>query len=159
MWHRFTETAKRAILQGQQEAQKLNSPHVDPEHLLLGIASEKEGVATQVLFQMGIPLQQVGEVIEQRLERLEETVSSLILLSQRSKRVLELAANEAWRMRLNYIGTEHLLLAMARDKKGIVAQVLREYGLDFSMMRQHIHKYHASKKPPIPSPFSEPKPE
>ena len=64
MWQRFTERARRVILLGQDEAGKMNSPHVGTEHLLLGLVRENEGVAAQVLQKMGVDLQKVRDEIE-----------------------------------------------------------------------------------------------
>ena len=63
MWQKFTERARRVILLGQEEAGKMSSGYVGTEHLLLGLVSESEGVASQVLQKMGVSLSKVREQI------------------------------------------------------------------------------------------------
>jgi ATP-dependent Clp protease ATP-binding subunit ClpA len=141
---RFTERARRVILLGQEEAGKMNSSHVGTEHLLLGLVRENEGVAAQVLLQTGLSLALIREEIEDELEQNEESASSEPKLTPRSKRVLELAAEEARRMKQNYIGTEHLLLALLREKDGVAANVLHKLGLNIEKARQLVYEYHGS---------------
>ncbi len=141
MWQRFTERARRVILLGQEEASKMNSSHVGTEHLLLGLVRENEGVAAQVLQKMGVSLQRVRQEIEAEVEPSEEGASSEPKLTPRAKRVLELAADEARRMRHNYIGTEHLLLALLREKDGVAASVLRKLGLNLERARNQVMEY------------------
>ena len=142
MWQRFTERARRVILLGQEEAGKMNSSHVGTEHLLLGLVRESEGVAAQVLQKMGVSLQKVREEIEREVTTPgNEPASPEPKLTPKAKRVLELAADEARRMRHNYIGTEHLLLALLREKDGLAATVLRKLGLNLEKARTQVMEY------------------
>lgn len=124
MWQRFTKRARRIILLGQEEADKLNSSLVGTEHLLLGLIRENEGVGAQLLLKMGISLEQVRLNIEGEAGQTDEPADSEPKLTSRAKRVLELAADEARRMKHSYIGSEHLLLALIREKDGTAAKVL-----------------------------------
>src|SRR4028119_601840 len=142
MWQRFTERARRVILLGQEEAGKMGSGHVGTEHLLLGLVSESEGVASQVLQKMGVGLQKVRQEIALEVEASGETSTGTEpKLTPKAKRVLELAADEARRMRHNYIGTEHLLLALLREKDGLAAKVLRKLGLNLEKVRTQVMEY------------------
>jgi ATP-dependent Clp protease ATP-binding subunit ClpC len=142
MWQRFTERARRVILLGQEEATKMQSGHVGTEHLLLGLVRENEGVAAQVLQKMGIALDKVrGEVESQAHPEGGPPTGGEPKLTPKAKRVLELAADEARRMRHNYIGTEHLLLALLREKEGLAAIVLRKLGLNLEKARQQVMEY------------------
>ncbi len=141
MWQRFTERARRVILLGQEEAGKMSSAHVGTEHLLLGLVRENEGVAAQVLQKMGVNLAKVRAEIESEIEPSNEAASPEPKLTPKAKRVLELAADEARRMRHNYIGTEHLLLALLREKDGLAAKVLRKLGLDLEKARNKVLEY------------------
>jgi ATP-dependent Clp protease ATP-binding subunit ClpC len=142
MWQRFTERARRVILLGQEEASKMGSGHVGTEHLLLGLVSESEGVASQVLQKMGVSLPRVRQEIAAEVEAAGETTSGTEpKLTPKAKRVLELAADEARRMRHNYIGTEHLLLALLREKDGLAAKVLRKMGLNLEKVRVQVMEY------------------
>src|SRR4028118_2328892 len=148
MWQRFTERARRVILLGQEEAGKMGSGHVGTEHLLLGLVSESEGVASQVLQKMGVGLQKVRSEIALEVEASGETSSGTEpKLTPKAKRVLELAADEARRMRHNYIGTEHLLLALLREKDGLAATVLRRLGLNLEKARAQVMEYLGPESP------------
>ena len=141
MWQRFTERARRVILLGQEEAGKMNSGHVGTEHLLLGLVRENEGVAAQVLTKMGVSLAKVRTEIEGEVQPGSDPTSGEPKLTPKAKRVLELAADEARRMRHNYIGTEHLLLALLREKDGLAATVLRRLGLNLEKARAQVMEY------------------
>lgn len=141
MWQRFTERARRVILLGQEEAGKMDSGHVGTEHLLLGLVRENEGVAAQVLQKMGVSLGKVRQEIEAEVQPGTDPGASEPKLTPKAKRVLELAADEARRMRHNYIGTEHLLLALLREKDGLAAQVLRRLGLNLEKARAQVMEY------------------
>ncbi|MBW3638111.1 MAG: ATP-dependent Clp protease ATP-binding subunit, partial [Armatimonadetes bacterium] len=141
MWQRFTERARRVILLGQEEAGKMNSGHVGTEHLLLGLVRENEGVAAQVLQKMGVSLGKVRIEIEAEVQPGSDAGGTEPKLTPKAKRVLELAADEARRMRHNYIGTEHLLLALLREKDGLAATVLRRLGLNLEKARSQVMEY------------------
>ena len=141
MWQRFTERARRVILLGQEEAGKMNSGHVGTEHLLLGLVRENEGVAAQVLQKLGVNLTVVRKEIEAEVQPGADPAGGEPKLTPKAKRVLELAADEARRMRHNYIGTEHLLLALLREKDGLAATVLRRLGLNLEKARSQVMEY------------------
>ena len=143
MWQRFTERARRVILLGQEEAGKMQSGHVGTEHLLLGLVRENEGVAAQVLQKMGIALDKVRFEVESQAQPdgTPPSPGGEPKLTPKAKRVLELAADEARRMRHNYIGTEHLLLALLREKEGLAAIVLRKLGLNLEKARTQVMEY------------------
>lgn len=141
MWQRFTERARRVILLGQEEAGKMNSGHVGTEHLLLGIVRQDDGVATQILKRTGISLPAVRQEIEAEIGANAEFSSSEPKLTPKAKRVLELAADEARRMRHDYIGSEHLLIALLREKDSLAALVLRRLGLDLEKARELTLEY------------------
>ena len=142
MWQRFTERARRVILLGQEEANKMGSSNVGTEHLLLGLMRENEGVAAQVLQKFFISLKEVREEIEAEVQPgAEINTDGEPKLTPKAKRVLELAADEARRMRHNYIGTEHLLLALLREKDGVAAMVLRKLGLNLEKARNQVMEY------------------
>lgn len=141
MWQRFTERARRVILLGQEEAAKMHSGYVGTEHLLLGLMREDEGVGAQVLHKMGITLEQLQQEVKAGAEPNVETSNKEPRLTPRSKQVLELAADESRRMQHNYIGTEHLLLALLREKDGLAARVLHNVGLESEKTRDLVMEY------------------
>jgi ATP-dependent Clp protease ATP-binding subunit ClpA len=139
MWQRFTERARRVIMLGQEEAGKMGSVHVETEHLLLGLLLETEGVASQVLHKMDITADFVRDTIRQATPPENRGVEPK--LTRGAKRVLELASDEARRMRHNYIGTEHLLLALLRERDGLAAEILLDVGLNLEDVRNQVMGY------------------
>lgn len=140
MWQRFTERARRVILLAQEEAGKMSSGHVGTEHILLGLVRENDSVAAQLLEKMGVLLPLVREAVEAIAESDTVVGASEPILTRQAKRVLELAADEARQIHHNYIGTEHLLLALLRED-GAGASVLRGFGLDLESVRQQLIEY------------------
>jgi ATP-dependent Clp protease ATP-binding subunit ClpC len=133
----FTEDARRALKWAQREASRMNHVHLGTEHLLLGLLREKEGVASRVLREMGL---QSGDV-QHMVERLSTTRSSSpfpaadIDLSPRTKRVLELAKDEARRRGDPRIDTHHILLGLIRQGDGTALEVLNHLGITSEQVR------------------------
>jgi len=141
MWQRFTERARRTIMLAQEEAGKMRSPHVGTEHLLLGLVREQEGVAALVLRRMNVELAHVLFKVKVGADSSSEVTTAEPKLTPAAKRVLEVAANEAQSLRHNYIGTEHLLLALLRQPKGEAARILEELDLKLETTRAEVLNY------------------
>lgn len=138
MWQRFTERARRVVLSAQNEASTLGSPKVGTEHLLLGLLREDEGVAAIILTRLNVSLDTVRALVPAEATRAEEGRDPL--LTKEAKIILELAADEARRMKHNYIGTEHLLLGLLRED-GTAQAILHRLGLRLETMRPMIEEY------------------
>ncbi|MBI4396195.1 MAG: ATP-dependent Clp protease ATP-binding subunit, partial [Elusimicrobia bacterium] len=139
MSNRFTERAQRVILIAQEEAKRLNHDYVGTEHLLLGLIALGEGVAAQVLANLGVDLRRVRVEIE----KIVGTGDNVMLLGEipftpRAKKVLELAVEEAQNMGHNYVGTEHLLLGLIREEEGVAARVLENIGVRLDVVREEV---------------------
>ena len=126
---KFTDRARNVLSLAQEEAQRLRHNFIGTEHLLLGLVREGEGVAGKVLTSLGVDLEKVRKVVEDRLGRGSHVVLGEIRLTPRAKKVIELAVDEARRLNHHYIGTEHLLLGLVREGKGIAAGVLESFDL------------------------------
>lgn len=133
---RFTKRARQALVFAQEEAQQLGHRWIGTEHLLLGLLREDQGIASKVLTEMGVSIDQVRRMVAETLGRADQLVASPIELAPRTKRVLELAMDEARRLGHGFIGTEHLLLGLAREGQGIAAGILEGIGLDLEKVRQ-----------------------
>jgi ATP-dependent Clp protease ATP-binding subunit ClpC len=119
----------------QEEAFRFQHNYIGTEHLLLGLVAEGEGVAAQVLTNMGVELSKVRNAVEFIIGRGDRIVLGEIGLTPRAKKVIELAVDEAGRLNHHYIGTEHLLLGLVREGEGIGAGVLESFGLDLQHVR------------------------
>lgn len=139
MFNRFTEQAKRAILLAQEEANRLNHGYLGTEHILLGLIRENEGIAANALKNSGIDLARVRQEVEKIVSR-GEAASFLgqISFTFRANRALQLAAKEARQLGHNYLGTEHLLLGLTKDKESLAAQILMGLGVDLDQLRQEV---------------------
>ena len=132
---KFSERARMVLTLSQEEAQRLNHNYIEPEHLLLGLLLEGEGVAARVLSGLSIDLTEVRSAVEFIIGRGEQPAREEIGLTPRAKKVVELAVDEARRMNHTYIGTEHLLIGLLREGKGPVAGVLESLGANLEKVR------------------------
>ncbi len=139
-FEKFSERARRVLTLAQEEAQRFNHANIGPEHVLLGIVGEPDGVAAKVLVSMGISLNKVRSAVEFIIGHGEATTRGEVGLSPGAKRVIELAIDEARYIGHNYIGTEHLLLGLLREGEGIAARVLDSLGVTLEKVRAEITK-------------------
>ena len=134
-FNKFTERARKVLSLAQEEAQRFNHNYIGTEHLLLGLVREGDGVAAKVLSNLGVELNQVRSAVESRVGRGDRIVLGDIGLTPRSKKVIELAVDEARRLNHHYVGTEHVLLGLAREGEGIAAGVLESLGVSLEKVR------------------------
>ena len=132
---RFTKRARRVLTLAQEEAQRLNHNYIGTEHLLLGLIREENGVAVRVLRDMKVDLRKIRERIERAVGRGQRAMYGKLSLTPRTKRVIELAVDEARRLGHHYIGTEHLLLGLIREGEGVAVDVLKSMGVGLDKVR------------------------
>jgi len=119
----------------------LGHSHIGTEHILLGLLQEGEGVAAQVLTELGISLGQIRERIVYIVDRGDTSSPNHIPFTPRGKKVLELSLREALQLGHNYIGTEHILLGLIREGEGVGVTVLRGYGLTLDIVRRQVFRH------------------
>ena len=142
MFKGLTERAQRVInILAQEEAKKLNHDKLLPEHILLGLIREGEGVAVKALINLGIDFNALREEIVANTKK----TGGILLLgdvppSTRAQRVLELSADEARNMGHNYIGTEHLLLGLIREGDSGILNAFEKQGIKISTVREEINR-------------------
>jgi ATP-dependent Clp protease ATP-binding subunit ClpC len=135
----FTPRALRVLDLSRQEAVRLEHYFVGTEHLLLGMIALGEGVAANVLSQMGIDLPSIRALVEKEVGTGPgHDRSGDITCTPRVKKILALATKEAKALSHTYVGTEHILLGILREGDGVAARVLMERGLDLETARQHV---------------------
>ncbi|GAB4535708.1 MAG: ATP-dependent Clp protease ATP-binding subunit [Anaerolineae bacterium] len=132
---RFTKRARRVLSLAQEEAQRLNHNYIGTEHLLLGLVREENGVAVRVLRELGVDPRQIRERVERTVGRGQRASYGKLSLTPRTKRVIELAVDEARRLGHHYIGTEHLLLGLVREGEGVAVDVLKGLGVSLDKVR------------------------
>src|ERR671939_566439 len=132
---KFTERARKVLQLAQEEAQRFNHNYIGTEHILLGLVREGDGVAARVLNNLGIELHKVRSAVEFIIGRGDRMVMGEIGLTPRAKKVIELSVEEARRLNHQYIGTEHLLLGLAREGVG---GVLESLGVSLDRVRAEV---------------------
>ncbi len=136
----FTRHARRVMMLAQEEAERLNHSYVGTEHLLVGLAREKEGLAHSVLTELGARPERIREAVERLVGRGETRSSSQLTLTPRSQRVLTLSVDEARRMDQTQADTEHLLLGLVREGQGVAVDILRSLGISPSRVRAKVNQ-------------------
>jgi ATP-dependent Clp protease ATP-binding subunit ClpC len=135
MFEHFTDRAVKAIMLAQEEARRLGHNLVGTEQILLGLIGEATGVAAIVLVDMGITLETARIEVEKIIGRGSRLVPTELPFTPKAKRIFEQSFKEARQLGHNYIGTEHLLLAITQDKEGVAAKVMENLDVDLSDVR------------------------
>ncbi len=149
---RFTQRARRVLSLAQEEAERLRHNYIGTEHLLLGLMREEGGVAGRVMRELGLDPRRLQDTVERLSGPGQRTKVSNIELSPGTKRVLELAVDEARRMNQHYIGTEHLLLGLMRHNEGIAIDVLGKLGISPEQIRRQTRRVlQENPQPPAPA--------
>jgi ATP-dependent Clp protease ATP-binding subunit ClpC len=138
----FIARANRIIkVLSQEEAKRFNADRLLPEHIVLSILREEEGVAVKTLQSLGVDTAEMIGDIEEYLEKREGPIYlGDVMPSPEVQRMIEMASEEAKNMGYSYIGTEHLLLSSMLDPSSIVAQVLEEHNITVNKFREGVVK-------------------
>ncbi len=130
MENRYTDGVKHAFKFAAEEAVKLGSETVDTEHFLLGIAHERDSAGGKILNAVGVTVENIEALLQGAYRgTFFRSFGQSVYISPRAKRVMEMAVEEANEMGNNYIGTEHMLLAILRDGGGLAVQILQRLGV------------------------------
>ena len=141
MFDKFTNRAKQVIKLAKKEAQRLNHNYLGTEHILLGLLKLGQGIAVNVLRNLNIDY----DVVLTEVERLvgfgpEIQVYGDPALTGKVKKVFEFANEEAASLNHNYVGTEHLLLALLRQSDGVATQILENLNINLKEVRKEVLK-------------------
>jgi ATP-dependent Clp protease ATP-binding subunit ClpC len=135
--YNFTDRVRKVLQMAREEAARLHHEYVGTEHILLGLIREGEGVAAAVLSNLNVDLEEIQQKIEDSVKKGKAAAAAGpdLPYTSRAKKVLELAMSEARELNHSYVGTEHLLLGLLREEKGIAAQVLTDVGVNLEQAR------------------------
>ncbi|MET9484907.1 Clp protease N-terminal domain-containing protein [Streptomyces sp. NPDC006638] len=134
---RFTPRARNVVVASQNEAREHGHTQIGTGHLVLGLLDDPQGLAAQVLVAQGVELETVRASAASALpEPSGEPVPDLVPFDAGAKKALELTFREALRLGHNYVGTEHVLLALLEQENG--AGVLSGLGLDKASTEAHV---------------------
>ena len=141
MNYNFTERVRKVLSMARQEAIRLQHDYMGTEHILLGLIREGEGVAAHVLGNLSVDLDRIHERVEESVRKGKATIAlGELPYTSPAKNVLEFAMSEAHELNHSYVGTEHLLLGLLRESKGIAAQVLNSLGVTIDEARAETQK-------------------
>ncbi len=138
MFERFTERARQVVVLAQDESRALRHNYIGTEHLLLGLLREEEGLAAKVLDSFGVTIEGVRAEVIRVVGEGDEITTGQIPFTPGAKKALESSLKVAIELGHNYIGTEHILLGLARANEGAAAQVLHEVGADWAHLRDAV---------------------
>ena len=133
---RFTERARNVVIAAQNEARSASNATIAPAHLVLGLLSEPDGLGTKAITGQGVELEQVRRVAVATLPSPADEIPALIPFDAQAQKALELTFRVALRLGHDYIGTEHILLALleAEDGTGVLAGL----GVDRDRAEAHV---------------------
>jgi ATP-dependent Clp protease ATP-binding subunit ClpC len=138
MFERFTERARNVVVVAQDEARALRHNFIGTEHILLGLLCQQDGLAAHVLTTLGIGVEAMRAQVARIVGTGDEPTSGQIPFTPRAKNVLERALEEALALGHNYVGSEHILLGLVREKNGVGARILRDSGLRADTIRDEV---------------------
>ncbi len=139
MYERFTERARKVMQLANQEAQRFNHEYIGTEHMLLGLVKEGNGVAANVLKNLGVDLRKIRLEVEKLVQSGPEMVTiGKLPQTPRAKKVIEYSMEEARNLAHSFVGTEHILLGLLREQEGVAAQVLMNLGLKLEEVREEV---------------------
>ncbi len=129
--YNFSDRVRRVLQMAREEAARLHHHYVGTEHILLALIREGEGIAAAVLTNLNVDLEEIQQKIEETVKKGKEAAAAGpdLPYTSRAKKVLEFAMSEVRELNHSYVGTEHLLLGLLREEKGIAAQVLTDAGV------------------------------
>jgi ATP-dependent Clp protease ATP-binding subunit ClpC len=139
MFERFTDRARKVMQLANQEAQRCNHEYIGTEHVLLGLVKEGSGVAANALKHFDVDLDKTGSEVEKLVRSGRDMVTTGKLpQTPRAKKALDYSIEEARNLNHDYVGTEHILLGLLREKETVAAQILMNLGLNLEAVRNEV---------------------
>lgn len=138
IFERFTEGAKRSLGYAQESARELGHNYVGTEHLLIGLLLSEDSLAFRALSEAGVKTDDASSQIEKLVGRGDYEFTDSFGYTTRTKKVIELSLYEAKSLGHGYIGTEHLLLALIREREGVAARILQDLGVDLAQLQKTV---------------------
>lgn len=141
MYERFTDRARKVMQLANQQAQRYNHEYIGTEHILPALLIEGSGVAANVLKELGISLARLRLEIEKLVQPGPDMVTmGKLPQTPRTKKVIEYSMQVARELQHNYVGTEHILLGLVREKEGVAYQVLMNLGVNEDSVKRATHR-------------------
>lgn len=122
----FTEQAQEILGKSQEIVRRYRHSQWDVEHILMALLEQEDGVPAEILRQLGVSIAEMRDALNRALEQGPKVAyeSSQIFVAPRAARVLERAEGEAKRLNDDFIGTEHILIAIVQENQGDASKIL-----------------------------------
>lgn len=139
MKRNFSSRVQIVIQYSREEALRLGHDYIGTEHLLFGLLLEGEGIAIEILNNLGCDLDELKKAIEDAVRTTGDTMTvGDIPLTKRAEKILKMAYIEAEKYKSDVTGTEHLLLALVREQEGVAAQVLLSFDINYEVIKEEL---------------------
>ncbi|MDH6355774.1 ATP-dependent Clp protease ATP-binding subunit ClpC [Dysgonomonas sp. PH5-45] len=140
MENNFSQTVRKVMAYSREEAGRLQNNYLGPEHLMLGILRNGEGIAIQALKDFGIEPENLKQNIDAMVADHQEVFSgnNEIVLNKSTEKILKMSILEARLMRSAETDTEHLLLAILKEKENVAANVLTALNVNYAEMFMYL---------------------
>jgi ATP-dependent Clp protease ATP-binding subunit ClpB len=151
--NKFTERAQEAVLAAHRLAEERNNPQLEPEHLLLALLDQQDGVVPQIVQKLGRQPSALAAQVRAELDRLPKVYGAQLYMSPRLRTLLRIAEDEAGRLKDEYVSTEHLLIGAADEQdRGASARILREAGITREQIYQVLTSIRGGQRVTDPNP-------
>ncbi|HHE71276.1 MAG TPA: type VI secretion system ATPase TssH, partial [Chloroflexi bacterium] len=150
--NRYTEKTQQALLRAQGLATERGNPQIDPEHLLLALLEQTDGVVPRIVLALGADPQRLRSDLEQMIDRKPRARGGQVGVSPVVSRILQMAEREAQSLRDEYVSTEHVLMAMADSSAGEIARFLAAQGIDREGVLRALSSIRGSQRVTTPTP-------
>lgn len=140
MWEPYTERARRSIVLAQEEAMRMGNNYIDTEHMMLGIIAEGESIAGKYMEAKGLTLRQARFEVESVVGPGPQVVLQETVFKPRLKKVFETAYQTSNDIGDNYVGTEHILLALVRESEGVAGAIFKKFGFEPNTVKKDLFK-------------------
>ena len=137
----FSQKVSEIIVYSKEEATRLRNGYIGPEHLLLGLIRDGEGKAIEILNKLNINLQDIKREIEAKLSHRTlsiEIADEDVSLTNEASKILKLCILEARLLKNTVVDTEHVLLALLKDKNNMAADVLEEHDVQYKKVYEQL---------------------
>lgn len=138
MFDRFTVHAKIVLVTSRDLAMRFGHGSINTEHLLLSILSTKDSQAARILCERGLRYLEILDRIRREIPDTNSGTIPKMPLELSFRKAIELSFREAMALGHNYLGTEHILLGLAREDDGLATCILQDYGLNHDNLAQAV---------------------
>jgi ATP-dependent Clp protease ATP-binding subunit ClpC len=158
MFENFTERARDVLAAAQDILRRYKQNQLDGEHILLALLEQEEGLVPQILERIGVDTRAVTRRVEEELARTPKVTFSdrsqeaQVYITPRGKRIIDLAENEAKRLKDEYVGVEHLLLGIVKEAEGPAARALAQQHIDEEKVYRALQQIRGSQRAEGPNP-------